>query len=312
MPRIRILSAGSALPARRVSNDELAKTVDTTDEWIRQRTGIAARHIAGEGEETSVLAAAAARQALDRAGMTAADIDLVILATTTPDHIFPATAVKVQHMLGIKGAAMDVQAVCAGFVYGVSVARGLMLTGQGRRALVIGAETLTRLVDWEDRGTCVLFGDGAGAAVVALDDSDGPEGILDCRIKSDGQYYDLLMVPERTMIMNGREVFRHAVGFMGESIVQSLAAGGCTAESLDWLVPHQANARIISALGDKLDLPSEKIVLTVDHHGNTSAASIPLALAEATGDGRIKPGHTVLMTAMGGGFAWGSVLARWG
>jgi 3-oxoacyl-[acyl-carrier-protein] synthase-3 len=306
-----------------LTNDDLAKMVDTTDEWIVQRVGIRKRHIAAEGEMTSDLAVAAARNAMAQAGVTPDDIDLVIVATTTPDYTFPAAAALVQNKLGMRhGAAFDVQAVCSGFVYGMTVADSMLKNGLGKRALVIGAETFSRLLDWTDRGTCVLFGDGAGAAVVELVEiADGApdRGILASALRSDGQYWDKLYVdggPSSTgttghVRMAGAEVFRHAVGKITDVVYSTLDQAGYTVEDLDWFVPHQANKRIIDGAGAKLGLPPEKVVMTVDQHANTSAASVPLALTVAVADGRIKPGDLVMIEAMGGGFTWGASLIRW-
>lgn len=321
--RARIIGCGSALPARVVTNEELARTVDTSDEWIVQRTGISARHIAADGEKTSDLALAASRKALAMAGVEGSDLDLIVLATTTPDQTFPATAVRVQAALGMtRGAAFDVQAVCSGFVYALAVADNMVRLGQARTALVIGAETFSRLLDWTDRGTCVLFGDGAGAVVLRAVEGDGSTdapGILSTHLHSDGRHEDKLYVdggPSSTgtvghVRMEGREVFKHAVTNLAEVVEEALSANGLVPEDIDWLVPHQANKRIIDATARKLDLPVEKVVLTVQKHANTSAASIPLALAEAVGDGRIKAGDLVLLEAMGGGLTWGAALVRW-
>ncbi len=323
MIRSLLLAAGSYLPERIVTNAELAKRIATSDEWIGQRTGIRQRHVAAEGELTSDLALAAARQALDHAGLRAADIDLLILATTTPDHTFPATATRVQHRLGMTGGfAFDVQAVCSGFVYALAIADNFLRCHQARRALVIGAETFSRLLDWEDRNTCVLFGDGAGALILEAGTGQGDvadRGILSTHLFSDGAHYEALYVdggPSATQTtgtvkMEGKEVFRHAVVNLAAAVDAAIAAMGITPDAIDWLVPHQANRRIIDGMGEKLHLPPEKVVVTIDRHANTSAASIPLALAEAVNDGRIRRGHLVLMEAMGGGFTWGSALARW-
>ncbi len=314
-----VRGVGSYLPERVVTNDELSKTIDTTDEWIQQRVGIKQRHIAAEGEFTSDLAVAAARHALDNAQLSPADIDLIVVATTTPDLTFPATATLVQHKLGIShGAAFDLQAVCSGFVYGIVTADSFLKNGVARRALVIGAETTSRILDWTDRTTCVLFGDGAGAAVLELG-GDGDRGILASSIRSDGQFADKLNTsggPSTTgtvghVQMEGREVFRHAVGKITDVVENVLSATGYTVNDLDWFVPHQANRRIIEGAGDRLRIPPEKVVITVDRHANTSAASVPLALTEAVGDGRIKRGDLVMIEAMGGGFTWGASLIRW-
>jgi 3-oxoacyl-[acyl-carrier-protein] synthase-3 len=311
------------LPAREVTNAELARTIDTSDEWIVQRTGISTRHIAAADEKTSDLALAAARKALAAAGVEGSDLDLIVLATTTPDQTFPATAVRVQAALGMtRGAAFDIQAVCSGFVYALAMADNMIRLGQVGTALVIGAETFSRLLDWTDRGTCVLFGDGAGAVVLRAVEGGGTTddpGILSTHLHSDGRYEDKLYVdggPSSTgtvghVRMEGREVFKHAVTNLAEVVDEALAANGLVATDIDWLVPHQANKRIIDATARKLDLPIEKVVLTVHKHANTSAASIPLALAEAVSDGRIQPGNLVLLEAMGGGLTWGAALVRW-
>jgi 3-oxoacyl-[acyl-carrier-protein] synthase-3 len=304
-----------------VSNAELAETVDTNDEWIVERTGIRFRYIAGPDETTGTLAADAARAALGAAGKAAADIDLIVLATATPDQTFPATATKVQAMLGIDDCvAFDVAAVCSGFLYAVQVADSLIRTGAHNRALVIGSETFSRILDWEDRTTCVLFGDGAGAVVLEGQEvaEDGP-GILATKLHADGRHNELLYVdggPSTTgtvgkVRMKGREVFRHAVTNLASVMDESLGLAGLTSGDVDWVVPHQANARILDATARKLSLPAEKVVVTVDQHANTSAASVPLALDVATRDGRIKPGQIVVLEAMGGGFTWGSALIRW-
>ncbi|MGK9169706.1 ketoacyl-ACP synthase III [Inquilinus limosus] len=321
--RARIIGCGSALPDRVVTNADLARTVDTSDEWIVQRTGINIRHIAAPEEKTSDLALAAARKALAMAKVEGSDLDLIVLATTTPDQTFPATAVRVQAALGMtRGAAFDVQAVCSGFIYALSIADNMIRLGQARTALVIGAETFSRLLDWNDRSTCVLFGDGAGAVVLRAVEGGGTTddpGILSTHLHSDGRHEDKLYVdggPSSTgtvghVRMEGREVFKHAVINLAEVVEEALAANNLTPADIDWLVPHQANKRIIDATARKLDLPSEKVVLTVQKHANTSAASIPLALAEAVTDGRIRPGDLVLLEAMGGGLTWGAALVRW-
>ena len=321
--RSRLLSAGSYLPAKILTNEDLARQVDTSDEWIRQRTGIRQRHIAAPDELTSDLALKAAEQALANAGLTGADIDCIVLGTTTPDHTFPATATKVQQRLGMHhGFALDVQAVCSGFVYALAIADNFIRLGQSKRALVIGAETFSRILDWQDRNTCVLFGDGAGAVVLEAAEGKGDnsdQGILTTHLFSDGRYYDKLCVnggpsatqTTGTVLMEGKDVFRHAVVNMAASIDTAIEAAKVTPEDINWLVPHQANQRIIASLGQKLNLPPEKVVVTVDRHANTSAASIPLALAEAVNDGRIRRGDLILMEAMGGGFTWGSALVRW-
>jgi 3-oxoacyl-[acyl-carrier-protein] synthase-3 len=321
--RARIIGCGSALPDRVVSNTELARTVDTSDEWIVQRTGISERHIAADNEKTSDLALAAARKAMSMAKVEGSDIDLIVLATTTPDQTFPATAVRIQAAIGMtRGAAFDVQAVCSGFIYALAIADNMIRLGQARTALVIGAETFSRLLDWSDRSTCVLFGDGAGAVVlraIEVGGSTSDPGILSTHLHSDGRHEDKLYVdggPSSTgtvghVRMEGREVFKHAVINLAEVVEEALAANDLTPADIDWLVPHQANKRIIDATARKLDLPPEKVVLTVQKHANTSAASIPLALAEAVSDGRVKPGDLVLLEAMGGGLTWGAALVRW-
>lgn len=322
MRRTRIIGTGSYLPANRVTNADLARKVDTSDEWITQRTGIHARHIAGEGETTSQLATEAARRALDAAGIAASEIDLIVLATATPDYTFPATATQVQANLGIThGAAFDVAAVCSGFVFALTTAEKFVTSGSAQRALVIGAETFSRILDWEDRTTCVLFGDGAGAVVIEGYEAAGTladQGILTTHLRSDGRHRDKLYVdggPSTNQLvghlrMEGREVFKHAVGMITDVIVDAFAATGFSAETIDWFVPHQANARIITASAEKLGIPLDKVVMTVQDHGNTSAASIPLALDTAVRDRRIRKGHVVLIEAMGGGFTWGSALFR--
>ena len=322
MRRSRIAGVGSYLPARIVTNAELAERMDTSDEWIRQRTGIAQRHIAAEGETTSMLGLKAAEAALAHAGLTAQDIDLIVLATATPDYTFPSTATQVQAALGITlGAAFDVAAVCSGFVYALTVADKFITSGANQRALVIGAETFSRILDWEDRATAVLFGDGAGAVVLEAIDGKGDAadtGILTTHLRSDGRHRAKLYVdggPSSTgtvghLRMEGREVFKHAVGMITDVIVDAFAATGYSAETIDWFVPHQANQRIITASADKLGIAPGKVVLTVDMHGNTSAASIPLALDVAVRDGRIQRGQVVLIEAMGGGFTWGAALFR--
>jgi 3-oxoacyl-[acyl-carrier-protein] synthase III len=318
--RSQVVGCGAYLPERVVTNDELARRLDTSDEWIRQRTGIAERRIAADGELTSDLALAAARRALERAGISGNDLDLIVLATATPDHTFPATATKVQAQLGMKrGAAFDVQAVCSGFIFALATADNAIRLGQARTALVIGAETFSRILDWQDRGTCVLFGDGAGAVVLSAVSSDSARGVLSTHLHSDGQLYDILYVdggPSSTgttghLRMEGREVFRQAVHHLSGAVEEALAANGLTGADIDWLVPHQANLRIIDAIGKRLKLKPGQTVVTIERHANTSAASIPLALDEAVGDGRIQPGHLVLMEALGGGLTWGASLVRW-
>ncbi|WP_377288190.1 beta-ketoacyl-ACP synthase III [Rhizobium sp. SG2393] len=323
MIRSVVRGFGAALPKRVLTNKELEGMVETSDDWIVQRTGIHKRYIAGEGETTSSLGEAAARAALDRAGLTPDDIDLIVCATSTPDNTFPATAVNIQNRLGIHhGAAFDVQAVCTGFIYAVTTADAYIRGGLAKRALVIGAETFSRILDWNDRTTCVLFGDGAGAIVLEAAEGAGSNddrGVLTAKLRSDGAHKDKLYVdggPSTTgtvghLRMEGREVFKHAVGMITDVIDDAFAATGTTADDLDWLVPHQANRRIIDASAKKLGIPAEKVVVTVDQHGNTSAASIPLALSVAAADGRIKQGDLVMLEAMGGGFTWGSVLLRW-
>jgi len=318
MRRAAVLGTGSALPVRRVSNAELAESVDTTDEWIVERTGIRFRHIAGEGETTATLATHAARRALDAAGLQPADIDLIIVATATPDQTFPASATRVQNMLGIIDCvSFDVGAVCSGFLYAVSVAESMIRAGSANRALVIGAETFSRLLDWDDRGTCVLFGDGAGAIVLSADESG--RGVLSAKLHADGRYNDLLYVdggPSTTgtvgkLRMKGREVFRHAVTNLAAVMGEALDAANLTSDDVDWVVPHQANARILDATARKLGLDPAKVVVTVADHANTSAASVPLALDTAVRDGRIKSGDVVVLEAMGGGFTWGAAVLKW-
>ena len=318
-----IRGVGAYLPKRIVTNAELSKTLDTSDQWITERTGIRARHIAADDETTSVLGIAASHQALVRAGIDPIDIDLVICATATPDRTFPATAVRIQHALGVtKGAAFDVQAVCSGFVYALTIADNFLKTGQFKRALVVGAETFSRILDWQDRGTCVLFGDGAGAVVLEAEPQRGERsdrGILATRIRSDGRFEDLLYVdggPGSTktvghLRMNGRVVFRHAVQKISGVIEETLVEAGYGAHEIDLFVPHQANKRILDGIAKKLGVAPEKIMMTLERHGNTSAASIPLALNAAFEAHRVKDGSLVLMEAMGGGLTWGAVLARW-
>jgi 3-oxoacyl-[acyl-carrier-protein] synthase-3 len=318
-----VLGYGAYLPERILTNAELATMVDTSDDWIIQRTGIKQRHIAAEGEFTSHLGLKAAQAAIAKAGIDTQSIDLIVLATSTPDNTFPATAVAIQHGLGINhGAAFDLQAVCSGFIFALATADNFLRSGAFKRALVIGAETFSRILDWNDRGTCVLFGDGAGAVVLEAQPQAGTSadrGILTTHLRSDGRHKDKLFVdggPSSTQTvghlrMEGREVFKHAVGMITDVIVDAFEATGTTAEDIDWLVPHQANKRIIDASAKKLHIAPEKVVLTVDRHGNTSAASIPLALAAAADDGRIKPNDLLMLEAMGGGFTWGSALVRW-
>ena len=332
--RSQITGCGGYLPERVVTNEELAARLETSDSWIRQRTGIGERRIAAKGELTSDLAACAARRALERAGMSSGDLDLIVLATATPDETFPSTAVKVQAQLGMKrGVAFDVQAVCSGFIFALAVADNALRLGQARTALVIGAETFSRILDWQDRSTCVLFGDGAGAVVLNAvpsapsggppngPDGGGPgtRGVLSTHLHSDGRLHDILYVdggPSSTgtagfLRMEGREVFRHAVHHLTEVVEEALAANGLSPSDIDWLVPHQANTRIIDAVGRKLGLAAERTIVTIERHANTSAASIPLALDEAVADGRIRPGHLVLMEALGGGLTWGASVVRW-
>ncbi len=318
-----VAGVGSYLPQNVVTNAELERRVETTDEWIVQRTGITQRHIAADGETTSMLGLRAAEAALRDARLTAGDIDLVIVATSTPDYTFPSVATQIQAGLGMHhGAAFDVQAVCSGFVFAVATADKFLTSGSHRRALVIGAETFSRLLDWKDRTTCVLFGDGAAGIVLEAQEGEGTShdrGVLTSHLRSDGRYRDKLFVdggPSTTrttghLRMAGKEVFRHAVGMVADVVDDAFAATGTTAADLDWFVPHQANRRIIDAASDKLGIDRVKVVVTVDRHANTSAASIPLALCEARTDGRIKDGDLVMIEAMGGGFTWGSALIRW-
>ncbi len=321
--RAQVVGCGAYLPSRVVSNAELAERVDTNDEWIVKRTGIRERRVAADGEYTSHLGIAAARAALEDAAMEAEDLDLIVCATSTPDETFPSTATRIQAELGMhRGAAFDVQAVCAGFVYALATADNFVRSGQARNVLVVGAETFSRILDWQDRSTCVLFGDGAGAVVLKATNGAGngqDRGILSTHIYSDGRHHDALYVdggPGSTrttgyLRMQGQEVFRHAVVRMAEAIDTALDTNGLSPGDIDWLVPHQANARIIEAMGRRFNLPPDRVVVTVDRHANTSAASIPLALNEAVGDGRIQEGDLVLLEAMGGGFTWGSALVRW-
>ncbi len=318
-----VKGCGSYLPKRIVTNADLARQIDTSDEWIVRRTGIRERHIAAEGEKTSDLAIEASRRALRAAHMSPDEIDLIVLATSTPDRTFPATATRVQAELGMKkGAAYDVQAVCAGFIFALNAADSAIRLGDANAALVIGAETFSRILDWNDRSTCVLFGDGAGAVVLHAAEASGTSkdrGVLTSRLHSDGRYNDILYVdggPSSTgtvghLRMEGKEVFRHAVVNLVAVTEEALAAAGLTTADIDWLVPHQANLRIMAGAAERLHLPTEKIVITVDRHANTSAASIPLALGEAVADGRIKPGHVVAMQAIGGGLSWGASVVRW-
>ncbi|MBK8630764.1 MAG: ketoacyl-ACP synthase III [Sphingomonadales bacterium] len=315
--RSALIGTGSALPARRVSNAELAETVDTSDEWIVARTGIRFRHIAGEGETTATLGAEAAKKAIAAAGIDAQEVDLIILATATPDQTFPASATKVQAALGINDCiAFDVAAVCSGFLYALGVADSMLRTGAARTALVIGAETFSRILDWEDRTTCVLFGDGAGAVILRAE--EGERGILATALHADGRHNGLLYVdggPSTTgtvghVRMKGQDVFKHAVVNLASVMTETLEKAGFTADDIDWLVPHQANARILDATARKLGLSADKVVKTVDQHANTSAASVPLALDTAIRDGRIKPGQLLVLEAMGGGFTWGGCVLR--
>ncbi len=318
--RSRVLGVGACLPGRIATNADLEKMVDTSDDWIVQRTGIRQRHLAGPGETTSTLATKAAERALAAAGVSADSIDLIVLATSTPDYTFPATATQVQAALGItQGVAFDIQAVCSGFVFAVATADKFLTSGSHKRALVIGAETFSRILDWEDRTTCVLFGDGAGAMVLDAVCDQSNTGVLGSRLRSDGRHRAKLFVdggPSTTQTvgrlrMSGREVFKHAVGMVTDVMTDVFKDTGTRSEDLDWFVPHQANERIIDASAAKLGIPLSKIVKTVSMHGNTSAASIPLALCTAVNDGRIKRGDLVMIEAMGGGFTWGAALIRW-
>lgn len=321
--RSLVVGCGAYLPERVVTNGELAKTVDTSDAWIFERTGIRERRIAADGETTSDLALAASTEALKAAGEAAEDLDIIVLATTTPDETFPATATRVQARLGAnKAAAFDIQAVCSGFIYALTVADSFIRTDRAKTALVIGAETFSCIIDWQDRSTCVLFGDGAGAVVLRAGNGNGTSadrGILSTHLHSDGRQHDLLYVdggPSSTRTvghvrMVGREVFRHAIVKLANVLEEALAANQMTADDIDWFLPHQANKRILDGTARRLGLPLEKVVMTIDRHANTSAASIPLALAEASCDGRIKPRDVLLLEAMGGGFTWASSLIRW-
>ncbi|MGC4023923.1 MAG: beta-ketoacyl-ACP synthase III [Mesorhizobium sp.] len=323
MIRSIVRATGSALPRRIMKNTDFDGVVETSDEWIVQRTGIRQRHVAADDETTASLGEAAARAALANAGLEASDLDLIILATSTPNNTFPATSVEIQHRLGMSnGFAFDMQAVCSGFVYAITTADLYIRGGLAKRVLVIGSETFSRILDWNDRSTCVLFGDGAGAVLLEAAEGEGSvsdRGILAASLRSDGQHKDKLFVdggPSTTgtvghLRMEGREVFKHAVGMITDVIEATFSEAGITADDLDWFVPHQANKRIIDASAKKLGIAEEKVVITVDLHGNTSAASVPLALSAAVSDGRIKKGDLVLLEAMGGGFTWGAVLLRW-
>jgi len=323
MIRARVIGTGAYLPAKVLSNDDLARIVDTSDAWIVERTGIRERHIAAEGELTSALATAAAKAALERAGLGPASLDLIVVATSTPDHTFPACAAAVQRKLGaLRAPAFDLQAVCSGFIYALAVADKFLLTGQAKTALVLGAETFSRILDWHDRTTCVLFGDGAGAVVLRAEEGTGTafdRGVLGVHLGTDGRHYDDLYVdggPSSTgtaghLRMNGREVFRHAVQTLTAASHRVLDDAGLTVDDVDWLVPHQANRRILDGVAKRLGIDEERVLITVDRHANTSAASIPLALAEAAADGRLKPEQLLVLNAMGGGFTWGSALLRW-
>lgn len=317
--RTLLEGVGAYLPERIVTNDELATRIDTSDAWIRERTGIGQRRIAAEHETATFMGAEAAKRALDAAGAEADCVDAIIVATSTPDQGFPATAVNIQAVLGVtKGFAFDISAACSGFVYALAVADGMIRTGQCRNVLVIGTEVYSRILNWQDRTTCVLFGDGAGAVLLRGSDAAGPRGIISTHLHSDGRYGDILYIDGATgqtgkpqhLVMSGREVFRHAVAKLAAVVDEALTANGLTHADIDWLVPHQANRRIIDAMGKRLNLRPEQVVMTVERHANTSAASIPLALAEAVQDGRIVPGNLVLLEALGGGLTWGSALIR--
>jgi len=320
MRHSRVAGTGSYLPARVLTNDDLARRgVDTSDEWVRTRTGIRQRHVAADGEMASDLALVASREALDAAGLAPADVDLLIVATTTPDMIFPSTACILQEKLGVHGCpAFDVQAVCSGFVYALAIADGMIKSGTARNALVVGAEVYSRILDWNDRKTCVLFGDGAGAVVLV---PSAEAGILSTKLHADGSHRGILCVPGGVqdgvvvgtpfVQMDGQSVFKFAVRVLAESADEALAAASLPRSEIDWLIPHQANLRIMDATAKRLEIPPEKVVVTVDRHANTSAASVPLALDEAVRDGRIRPGHHVMMLGVGGGFTWGAALVRW-
>ncbi|MBF0340405.1 MAG: ketoacyl-ACP synthase III [Magnetococcales bacterium] len=322
----RIIGVGSYLPEKRLTNSDLAQFVETSDEWIRSRTGIGARHVAADGEFTSDLAAEAGRRALQAAGVPAESIDLLIVATTTPDLVFPSTASIAQHKLGMSGRripAFDVQAVCAGFIHAISIADQYIRAGTCWRVMVIGAETVSRILDWNDRGTCILFGDGAGAVILEAERNNGERGILSTHLHADGSLVDLLKTtggvsrggpPEggsATIRMQGNEVFKHAVKALESCVDETLVANGLSKEQIDWLVPHQANIRIIQSTAKRLGMSMNRVAVTLERHGNTSAASVPLALDEVVRDGRIQAGHHVLMIAVGGGFTWGSALVKW-
>ncbi|HIJ85035.1 MAG: 3-oxoacyl-[acyl-carrier-protein] synthase III [Magnetococcales bacterium] len=330
-PRARIIGTGSYLPEKRMTNDDLCKIVDTSSEWISSRTGILERRVAAEDEMTSDLAAHASRRALEAAGCAPEELDLIICATSTPDLVFPATATILQRKIeaqGAKAPAFDIQAVCTGFVYALSIADQFIRSGMSKKVLVVGAETFTRILDWEDRTTCILFGDGAGAVVLEAVAGDSPQGILSTRMHADGSHVELLRVtggisrgrPSGFDVrhealgfvdMHGNEVFKQAVKAMGAIAEEILLANNVTVDDIDWLIPHQANRRILQATAKRINIPEERVVMTVDHHGNTSAASVPLALDEAVRDGRIKPGQLILLDAFGGGFTWASALIRW-
>lgn len=320
--RAVVTGVGHYLPERIVENAEFEKTLDTTDEWIRTRSGIERRHFAADGETTSDLATKAAQAALENAGLDASDIDAIVLATSTADLTFPSAATMVQNNLGMtKGFAFDIQAVCAGFVFALANANALIVSGQAKRALVIGAETFSRIMDWEDRGTCVLFGDGAGALIIEAQDGAGDKndrGILACDLNSDGRYRDILYVDggisQRStgyLRMQGKEVFRHAVEKLSNTAEVAMSSIGVTADEVDWIVPHQANIRILKGTAKKMEIPMDRVVVTVQDHGNTSAASIPLALSVANANGQLKKGDMIVTGAIGGGLAWGSVVLRW-